>query len=107
MLRNTIHFAILKGSGDRSPEITTRSSLRTVADSVPFCPPFPFTLASFPRLLPFDSFPDCRPRHVRDPGTDVIGVSWDRSASRALLWLPPPQEAHRKQDGRVGDRQGE
>src|SRR5918995_4144144 len=46
MLRNKAHFAILKVIGDRFPEMTTRSSLWRVSDSVPFCLPFSVIHAS-------------------------------------------------------------
>jgi hypothetical protein len=44
--RNKAHFTILRGSGDRFLELTTRNSFWTVSDRVPFCLPFSVIYAS-------------------------------------------------------------
>jgi len=108
MLRNTAHFAILKVIGDRFPEMTTRSSLWSVSDSVPLCFPLSVIHAPFLRLLGWQAALLARSRTIRR-------LSAMRQVRvplcvlrRDLLPRPSPlQPARRQQDARVSDHQGE
>jgi len=73
---NGTHVAILRGSGDRFLEPTTRSSLWTVSEGVPLCLSFSVIHASCTKPLGWQ-------RYVRDPERSVarVGCAWSASCA--------------------------